>query len=330
MAVTILDIAKKTGISVATVSRILGNYGYVSQEKRKIVEQCAKKLHYMPNSIARSMIKKRTNTIGLMIADIHDPFYIGIVDMIEKLADGAGYSVLLCNSNNNETKEEKNIRTLLERKIDGIVMVPVTDFPEKNTNSQRFENLRHHAVPFVFIDLTRSDVDTDVAMLDNYNTALKGMDLLIKHGYKKIGVVSYSLGFNERINGIKTVCKKLKFKMAEENWINCNFEKENDSKILKKALSNNKFDALFTLENSLTIASLKAINELKLELNTDIYLLGFDDIRIFNKLIPENIGVIQQPVEMLCKHAFDMLMERIEGQYSGPGRTVLLEGNIQL
>ena len=330
MAVTIRDIAKMTKISVATVSRILGNYGYVSQEKREIVEKCAKKLHYMPNSIARSMIKKRTNTIGLLIADIHDPFYIGIVDLVEKLADDAGYSVLLCNSNNAEAKEAKNIKTLLERKIDGIVMVPVTDFPRENASSQRFEDLRRHSVPFVFIDLTRSDVDTDVVMLDNHNTASKAMSLLIGQGYQKIGVVFYSSGSNERVKGIKEACRKLKFTMVESDWINCELGKDNSSGIVKKAIEDNKFDALFTLENSLTIASLKAISELRLELNTDIYLLGFDDIRIFNQLIPENIGVIQQPVELLCKYALEMLIERIEGQYSGNGRTVSLEGKIQL
>ena len=330
MAVTIRDISKNTGISVATVARILGNYGSASQEKREIVEKYAKKVHYTPDTIARSMIKKRTNTIGLMINDMHDPFYIGIIDMIEKYANDAGYSVLLCNSNKSDDKESNNIRTLLERKIDGIIIIPVVNFNNEYSSSQKYENLRHNSVPFVFIDMCREDVDTDVVMLDNHNTAFKGMNLLIQQKYKKIGVVCSPPESKERISGIKEACKKNGFVIENNFWINCDSINDDNSEIIKNALVNNKYDALFTLENSLTISSLRAINELKLEINKDIYLLGFDDIRLLNRLIPENIGVIQQPVEMLCKYAFEMLMERMNGKYSGSGRTVRLEGNIQM
>ena len=206
MVATIRDIAEKTGYSVATVSRALGNYGYVSKEKREVILECAKKMQYTPNMLARSMIKRQTKTIGIVIADIHDPFYIDIIDKIEDLSNDIGYSVLLCNSNESPEREAKNIRTLLERMVDGIIMVPVSDSGNLENGRQRFEELSHRQVPFVFIDRMSPYVETDVVMLDNFNTASRSMGLLIDRGYENIGVVYDRHSPKERTDGIVAAC----------------------------------------------------------------------------------------------------------------------------
>lgn len=327
MVATIRDIAEKTGYSVATVSRALGNYGYVSKEKREVILECAKKMQYTPNMLARSMIKRQTKTIGIVIADIHDPFYIDIIDKIEDLSNDIGYSVLLCNSNESAEREAKNIRTLLERMVDGIIMVPVSD---SGNGRQRFEELSNRQVPFVFIDRMSPYVETDVVMLDNFNTASRSMGLLIDKGYKNIGVVYDRHSPKERTDGIVAACEAKGYQMTEKNWICCSREPDGVFHKLREYLAVEKCDALLTLENIMTVGTLKAINELKLELNKDIYVLGFDDIRLYNQLIPQSIGVIHQPVGMLCKYAMEMLCERINGGRQALPRVLRLEGEIRL
>lgn len=329
MATTIRDIAKKTGYSVATVSRALSNYGYVSQEKRNVILQCAKEMHYTQNLLAQSMVKGRTKTIGILIADIHDPFYIDLVDKLESLANISGYSVLLCNSNESLEKETKNICTLLERMVDGIIMVPVSDSEESTDVGTPNDYLLHHDTPFVFIDRERAGIDTDIVMLDNFNTALKCMEALINKGYQNICVVSDKKSPKDRMNGVRMACQKKDYPLSDSNWIFCDRETGSVCSLVKQFLLDQKCDALLTLENSLTIGSLKAINELKLEIGRDIYILGFDDIRIYNQLIPATVGVIHQPVEMLCKYAMEMLLERINSKKKIPPRIMRLEGKIQ-
>ena len=343
MAVTIRDIAKAAGVSVATVSRVVGDYGYVSKEKRELVQKHIEELRYTPNNIARSMIKKRTNTIGLIVADIHDPFYIDLLDAIEGMANDKGYSVLICNSNESPKKEVQNVNTLIERMIDGIVMVPLFEnFEQYNKQAgkkqkkilpyQHILDLNHHKIPFVFIDRNISDINADVIMLDNINTTFKAMSSLIEKGNSNIFIVvglDNQSSSKERIAGVKQACAKHNYELPKENWINCKNTAESAYDEVKKALDRKKCDAIFTLDNNMTIGALKAINDKKLEINKDIYLLGFDDIHLYNLLIPENIGVIHQPVQSLCKFAIDMLFEKIEKEELGGGRVVRLEGEIK-
>ena len=330
MTVTIRDIAEKTGFSTATVSRALSNYGYVSEEKRRIITDCAEKMQYTPNMIAKSMVKRQTKTIGIVIADIKDPFYLDIIEKIEALANAINYSVLLCNSNESASKENKNIRMMLERMADGVIIVPVAETLEESGKSRPFDDLVRNKVPFVFIDRTNSHVQTDVVMLDNYNTSFRSMGMLIERGYKNICIVydPYTMAA-DRTEGVIASCRAKGYEIPSENWVCCDREAEHVYIKVRDHLLHHSCDALFALENRMTIGSLRAINELKLEINKDIYVLGFDDVKLYNQLIPQGIGVIQQPVEMLCKYAMEMLRERMDGRKT-PSRTLRLEGEIRL
>lgn len=344
MTITIRDIAKAAGVSVATVSRVVGNYGYVSKEKRELILRHIKELNYTPNEIARSMIKKKTNTIGLIIADIHDPFYIDLLDSIEEFANKSGYSILFCNSNESAAKEAMNVRTLIERKVDGMLIVPVLDDvgqeaekqgskKKKSLPYQHILDIQRHSIPFVFIDRYLTDVDSSAVMLDNINTTFKAMSKLIEHGYRDIQIVvgsGNSSSSKERIQGVIKACESNAYRLPEENWIKCDFSPKHVYETVKKAISQKQGDAIFTLDNNMTIGTLKALIEAGLAVNKDVYMLGFDDIHLYNLLMPEKIGVIHQPVHSICKYAVEMLLEKIEAPNAQKPRIIRLEGEIQL
>jgi LacI family transcriptional regulator len=155
---------------------------------------------------------------------------------------------------------------------------------------------------------------------------------LIDSGFENIFVVYYVNGTQERLEGVKKACEIRAFKMSDEDFIACDHNVENVYKQVLEALEKRKCNALFSLENTITVGSLKAISKLKLELNKDIYLLGFDDIHIYNFLVPEIVGVIHQPLTNLCRSALDILLDRIKKRTEMKRRwqIIRLEGEIKI
>lgn len=333
------DVAKKAGVSVSTVSRVVGEYGYVSESVREKIQNICDELNYKPNVIARSLIKKKTNTIGLIITDIHNPFYIKILDVVEQIANQNGYSILLCNSGESLEKERLNIETLIRRQIDGLIIVPVfedTDEDEiKESNSLRYKHildLSDHSIPFIFIDRYIKDIKASAVMLDNTKTAFNVMEKIFKKGFQNILVVINSgSAMNERIEGINSACNKWDIKLNDDNWAECSFTAESAYTAVKSKYKNKHYDVVFALDNAMTLGVLKVMNELNLTINKDVRIIGFDEIDLFNFLMKEKIGVVSQPVQTMSKLATEILIEHIENDNtSDEQKIVRFEGSINI
>ena len=125
----IRDVAKRAGVTPPTVSRVLNNNGYVKAETRKRVEAAIAELHYIPSSLGKSLRFKRTDTIGLLIADISNPFWVSVIRGAEHVASANGYNIILCDSDSSSEKEMQHLENLLKRQVDGVLITPIEAVP---------------------------------------------------------------------------------------------------------------------------------------------------------------------------------------------------------
>jgi LacI family transcriptional regulator len=340
--VTIKDVAKLAKVSVATVSRTTGNYGYVAEETRKKITNACEALHYKPNAIARSMIKKKTNTLGLVIADIHDPFYINIIDVVEEIANQHGYSILFCNSNEDIEKENASVRVLIERQVGGIILVPVMEHYEVNRTqmgkagikvkktSSQIDDLIRNEIPFIFLDRYIKDVDADAVILNNEKIAYEATMKLVGMGYQDIVVVANST-VDERLSGVRKAFADLGKAFPQDRVLVCdNTARDACVQVLDFLNRETKPAALLALDNLMTLGAIKAIVEKKYAIMEDIYVMGFDDIDLYEGLTPRSISTITQPIATMGQLATEMLIAKIEGRSKGQTHKIIrLEATIK-
>ncbi len=153
---TIQDVAKLAGVAPITVSRVLTNSGYASEETRARVEAAAATLGYVPNTLARGLRSKRTQTLALVMTDITNPFFTLIARGVEDMASNSGYTVIFCNTDESEDEEEKYINILVQKQVDGILLVPAC------SNSKSVKFLQSNGIPMVLIDRSIPGIGTDI------------------------------------------------------------------------------------------------------------------------------------------------------------------------
>ena len=183
MAVQIKDVAKRAGVSNATVSRVLSNKQFVHEDIRKRVLLAVEELEYHPSRVARSLRISRSNTIGLLVADFRNPFYTSLVHSIENIAYDHQYNLFLCNSDEEPEKEAKYVDLMLSENIAGVIIMPVI---ETNNSCKK---LIAANIPVVALDRRLLDSDVDTVVLANASATIDLVNHLVDDGHRRIGAI---------------------------------------------------------------------------------------------------------------------------------------------
>jgi len=322
LATTIKDVAIKAGVSPATVSRVVGNYGYVSDQTRNIVLAAIKELGYHPNAIARSMVTKSTGTIGLVVTDITNPFFAQLARKVEEVTWKDGYTLILANTDEDLEHEYAVVRVMQEKRVDGLIVIPASSTP-----APHLKELTDQGIALVLADRKNHACQVDVVMVDNEDGAYKAVSHLTSLGYQRIGMVldNPEISTNvERMVGYRKALIDVGLKIDEELIKSCQYTKQSAYKLVCKLLSNpSPPDALFTANNFMTIGAFKAIRELGLKIPDDIALVGFDDLD-WDGLHDTILTAVSQPVHDIGKLAAQRLLARIAGDDS-PAQEIRLK-----
>ena len=305
------DIAKEAGVSIATVSYVLSkqeNSG-VSQEVSDRIKEIAKRLNYRPNQIAKSLQSGKSQTVGLIVADISNPFFAQIARIVEDEAKKYGYTVIFGSSDEKATKSNDLIRFLLNRQVDGFIITPT-----EGSESQ-IELLKEQNVPFVLIDRYFPSIETNYVAIDNYKAAFDATKKLLENGNKRIGMVAYSTELNhmkERIQGHKDALGK---GIYDESLLQeVTFERivENIPKAINNLVKGNEpVDAIFFATNTLGVIGLKYLDKLKLQVPDDIAVIVFDESEVFHFFYCP-LTYVKQPLSDLAKKAVTVLLNHIK------------------
>lgn len=324
--VSIKDIANKVGVSTALVSYTLNGQEKEKRVGSEIAEKiraAAKELKYQPNHIARSLRKGTTNTIGLIVADISNPFFGQLARVIEDEAARSNYTVIFGSSDEDCSKSSTLMEALLNRQVDGLLITPTEGC------SEQIQSLIKRDVPFVLIDRYFPDVSTNHVVLDNYMATWNAVRCLVSKGYNKINMIVYKsslVHMQERIRGYREAMKDnglASHILVKE--VRYNHVKGDVDKIMEDLLAEKKMNALLFATNALSIYGLYAIRKSNVKVPEDLAVIGFDGDEVFDFFQPP-ISYIKQPLEEMGKESVKILLEQIKGS----SRTVHAELKHQL
>lgn len=313
--VLLKDIAKEVGVSTALVSYVLNGKAKearVGDEMAKKIKKVAKKLNYQPNLIARGLKSGRTKTLGLIVADISNPFFSMLARFIENEADRHGYTVIIGSSDEKLDKSQKLIDTFLNRQVDGLIIAPV----EGSRN--QIKTLNRMDIPVVLVDRSFSDKDLNTVMIDNRSASYKAVRLLIENGYKKIGMVSYDTNLSHMQNrtaGYKDALQESGIKIDENliRKVSYNSFTQDVLASLDYYLNAKKplVDALFLATNSISISALKYINGLDIKVPDELGLVCFDESEAYD-FFYSPVTYVKQDMPLIGEKAVNLLMKIIE------------------
>jgi LacI family fructose operon transcriptional repressor len=318
----IKEVAQAAGVSIATVSRVLTSQPNVRPEVRERVMQAVKKLDYRPNLIARSLRSQQTKTIGLLVSDIRNPFFTAISRMVEDTAYEQGFSVVLCNTDENPEKESLYLNLMHDENVAGIILSPTRQ------TIDNFQSL-NLAFPIVIIDRSIKNSNVDSVLLDNVTAAYQLTNHLIENGYKRISAIfdEASSTAIERRQGYEEALQahKLNSDMRPVKRIQPRFEAGYN--VATELLdSPNPPEAILTGNSLLGAGALTAIQEHKLIIPDQIALVSFDDTT-WASLVQPALTVIDQPTSEIGKIATELLLQRI-AEPNRPTRKIILQGNL--
>ena len=312
-AVNIYDVAREAKVSVFTVSAVM-NQGRVSDPLRRRVENVIRKLNYRPNLLARSLAKRQTHTIGIVVRDISNPFYPLVVRGAEDAAQKAGYSILLCNSDDNLEKEELYLELLLSKRVDGILI---------NKASGRLpEGLRKmladSKVPIVLLMRTCADIKADSVITDDEKGAFEAVSHLIRVGHRRIGMVGGPLSASNgkaRWDGFRKALNENGLKYEPELVVEGDYRLESGYRAGLSLLSQQP-EAIFVANYLMTVGFMRAADEIGLNCPRDFCLASFDDYPWLSCFRPR-LTTIELPKYELGSQAVQVLLERISGKPGG-------------
>jgi len=324
MAITIKDIAKICGVSYTTVSRALNNDKEINQDTRKKIMKIAQSLDYIPNAIARGLVKNKTNMVGLLIPDITTPYWPEVAKGVEDFANEQGYQVFLCNTDWSEAKEILYKETLLEKRVDGLIVGPVSErtshlFIEKET-------------PIVFLESRLDNEQSSFIAINNVEGGIEATKHLLDLGHKQIAcivgkedIVTHKqrlMGYKEALGLYNIEVDNKLITMSRNNTIEAGYD------AVARLLKNNvHFTAIFALNDILALGAIKAFEDFSLSIPEDISIIGYDDI-MFAAFPKINLTTVRQPKYDMGRLASEILIEKIRSKNTMQPRQIILSPSL--
>lgn len=325
---TIEDVARQAGVSISTVSRVMNKTDYIADATRKKVQDAIDALDYRPNALARGLKQMKTDSIGLILSDLQNPFWLMVLEGIEDACQEAGYSLLILNSRDDPEKEGKNIKEFLMRQLDGIIINPASD------DNPLFPALVAQAFPLVFLNRRVKGVEVDTVVADNIKGTMLAVSHLAALRKKRIAIFLYPANGisprQERLEGYKQAVAAHGLE-ADPELIKIVESKEDCLAAMQQLFAGSgKPDAILSTNNRLTLEILEALGLLNIAVPQDIALLGYDETEWSKHLNPP-LTTIRQPAYAMGREAAERLILAIGAKRQGVARqpeTVQLEPSL--
>ncbi|MEZ4865764.1 MAG: LacI family DNA-binding transcriptional regulator [Caldilineaceae bacterium] len=319
MPVTLEDVARRAGVSIATVSRVLADKPHVRPALRERVMVAVRELNFRPNRVARTLRAQQSQVIGLIISDIQNPFFTSLVRAVEDVAHEHQYSFLLCNADEDPDKEARYVDLMLAEHAAGVILSPAHE--EENACA----DLVDAGVPVVAIDRRTRNIAVDTVIVDNVSAAQMLIEHLIGHGHRRIGAIigapAATTGF-ERFEGYRRALAAHQLPLLEEL-----LHTGQPTKEFGYTAANLLLDlpspptALFAGNNLMTIGALRAIFERGLNIPNDIAVVAFDDMEWMFAMHPA-LTVAAQPTYDMGQKAAELLLARIADPERAPSEVI--------
>ncbi len=322
---TARDIARAAGVSTSTVSHVLNGTRWVSPELRQRVLAAADELRYEPDALARSLRARRSNTIGLLISDIANPFFTAVVRGIQDVVQARGYALLLSNSDEDPDKELGYLRVFTSRRVDGIILAPA------GTAHPYLTDLARSGFPLVFLDRELPELGVAAAVLDNRAAAITVTGHLLQLGHRRIGLLAGRRGVivtEDRIAGYRTALEQAGLEYQEELVTSGGSLGGEARRAAAQLLAlRPRPTAMFMTNNTLAIGAMGAIRDAGLRVPEDISIASIDDVPWADVFEPR-LTTLAQPTYELGRVAADLVLRRVAGDQDAASRRVVFPGHL--
>ncbi|MCB9438498.1 MAG: LacI family DNA-binding transcriptional regulator [Anaerolineales bacterium] len=314
MTTTIFDVAKQAGVSIGTVSRVINNRDRVSPETRERVLKAIQELDYHANALAQGLANQQTNTLGLVIPQVNDPFFFQIVRGVEDAASTVDYSLLIaCQS---RPASEHRYLDLFRRKfVDAMVLVAIDVY------SHELEQIIERGVPIV---MAQQDLGKNIPtfLVDNYRGARQLAEHLMEHSYQRIAFISgthYTPDSRERLRGLRDVLSEHGLELPARYVVEGDYLRGSGHRAMQQLLElPDRPEAVFAANDQMAIDAIMAIQEAGLKVPDDIAVVGFDDIPMASYLSPP-LTTVHQPIYELGWHAAKAALSLIKEESKDNG-----------
>ncbi|WP_274361319.1 LacI family DNA-binding transcriptional regulator [Paenibacillus thermotolerans] len=305
---TVKDIAKEVGVSTATISRVLNNSGYVSEQVREQVLQTVEKLNYQPNSIARSLKQKKSRSVGIVLPDMTNPYFMSIARQIRRKLLTAGYHLLFMDSEEDPVKEKEALDFLMEKRVEALVVAGT------GANKEKLEAVHASGIHVVLIDRMIKGLKVDVVAEDSRTVSEEAVAYLLEKGHRHIGIISGPrdvVTARDRYEGAVAAFDKLGVAVDPRYVYEGDFSRRSGMEAIKYLMQQSPCPtAIFSANNEMSYGLYLGLHELGVR--TDhIEVLSFGDLE-FSPLFQNKLSVIKQNPEQIGDAAGELVLKRLE------------------
>lgn len=300
---TIKDVAKKAHVSVATVSRVINQKGYVNEETRKLVLQAIEELNYVPNELARSLFQKKSHIIAVVMPHLTSYYFSDLLEVIEDETINANYRLMICNSKDDPEKETKYLKIFDQYNVDGIILI---------SNTNRIDDYLKLSIPMIEIDHNLSDEIPSITS-NNFLGGKLAAEKLVNSGCKRIlhfrgpsGLVTVQ----DRTSGFQSILRE---KQIENYTYDLAFLSPDPKDIENKIFAHLDADGIFCDSDVIAMLAIQSLKRANKRIPEDVQVVGFDNIQLASMLEPK-ITTIEQSTDSIGKAAVKSIMKLINGE----------------
>ena len=328
MAATIKDIARETGLSLATISKYI-NGGNLREKNRVAIERAIKKLDYRVNEYARGLKSKKSRTVGMVLPELSNLFNMKIVSVIERILQEQGYSVIICDSQNNLEQEARSVEFLLSKQVDGIINIPM------GNSSSHLAPAVEHQIPILLLDRPLDKLNDVVScvLIDNQRAARMAVRRLLDAGHRSIGVVVGPAGVytaEMRLKGYREALEEYGIPFEERLAARASLTVEGGYRQMRRLLKESKdMTAVFVTNYEMTLGALIALNKEGVQIPQELSIVGFDNIMDLSRVFRPSLTIVSQPMEQIGIQAARLMLERLSGDASAAPMTVTLSATLR-
>jgi len=311
---TIADIAQALNISKSTVSRALHEHSDINPATKKAVMEMAQQLDYTPNLLAQSLVRSRSNTIGIIVPELVTYFFPTVIIGATEVATEAGYNVVICQSQESLKSEIANVNVLLASRVEG-VLVSMT---RETGTFDHFRSFERHGVPMVFYNRVCDELNSPKVLVNDYEGAFKATEHLIKNGYKRIahigGPSNLRLSFN-RLNGYTDALKRYGFPVKDELIVKSDLSRQGSVRCAKRLLGlPEPPDAVFCVNDPTAIQLMLVAKSMGISIPGALGVVGFSNDPIAAVIEP-SLTTIEQPVAEMGRVAMQLLIDTLKDEH---------------
>jgi len=323
--ITITDLAKRLNLSPSTVSRALRDHPDISSTTKKRVQEMAENCHYQPNLIAQSLQNRRSNNIGVIVPEIRSTFFSTVISGIEEVTYEAGYTIMVCQSNDSYSREIINMQALAANRVAGILL----SISQETTDYTHLKTVMNQGIPLVLFDRTVEGLDVSQVMVDDFKGAYKAVTHLIKQGRKKIAHLAGTPTLDvsrKRQEGYKAALKDHGLPVVEEYIISGGFNEKDGLKGAKILWSlDNRPDALFAINDPVALGAHMYFQDNHIAIPAEVALVGFSN-NPNTLLVRPRLTTVNQPAFTIGQSAAKMMLAQLNPKNESKNRqTVVLK-----